>query len=473
MKKEYININSAQRVVESKPRMLLGILGDKDSERVWFKSDKIVGDDVDLSKLQLYIKYAACDKRASKYIKETQIYHCEDVQDCGDYITFSWLMSGNVFSESGFVAYSVLAANGNEVRWNTYPAVGTVGMTVPGGLEEIAEECQDVITQLFERLEQVEKINVPEELVKETVTEYLREHPIDVPVSSVNGKTGDVELTAEDIGALPNTTQIPTKMSDLRDDKGYLTEHQDISNLAPKATTLAGYGITDGAKKTDIPKMASDVGAEPAGTARTEIKAHDTSGTAHDDIRELIKKLEPKIPSLLSELTDDAEHRTVTDSEKEKWNSKSDFSGSYNDLSNKPEIPTKLPNPHKLTFGGAVQAVYDGSGAVEVIIPNGQSATGQATARVEKDAADTDATIEPNKLYIFPEMTMLNIALANIQDASVVSEYHFVFESGATATTFALPDNIKTPDGFGIDANKIYEISIMEGCLAYQSWAVS
>jgi hypothetical protein len=34
-------------------------------------------------------------------------------------------------------------------------------------------------------------------------------------------------------------------------------------------------------------------------------------------------------------------------------------------------IPTTLPNPHKLTFSGAVSAEYDGSEAVEVVIPQG------------------------------------------------------------------------------------------------------
>lgn len=44
----------------------------------------------------------------------------------------------------------------------------------------------------------------------------------------------------------------------------------------------------------------------------------------------------------LSALTDDATHRLVTDTEKSTWNAKSNFSGSYNDLTNKPSIPTLL-----------------------------------------------------------------------------------------------------------------------------------
>lgn len=50
-------------------------------------------------------------------------------------------------------------------------------------------------------------------------------------------------------------------------------------------------------------------------------------------------------------------------------------SGSYNDLSNKPTIPTKLPTPNVLTFTGAVTGTWDGSAAKTVNIPSGSSYT--------------------------------------------------------------------------------------------------
>ena len=46
------------------------------------------------------------------------------------------------------------------------------------------------------------------------------------------------------------------------------------------------------------------------------------------------------IPNTLADLIDDATHRTVTDIEKDTWNAKSNFSGSYNDLTDKPAIPS-------------------------------------------------------------------------------------------------------------------------------------
>lgn len=131
-------------------------------------------------------------------------------------------------------------------------------------------------------------------------------------------------------------------------------------------------------------------------------------------------------------------------------------------------IPAALPNPNKLTFEGAVTAEYDGSGAVTINIPEESS-----TVRVEKTASDTTTEIEPNKLYVFPEMASLTYTLAAPADTSIANEYHFVFRSGATATELVHPANVSVPDGFAVDKNKVYEISILEGCLAYQNWSVS
>lgn len=134
-------------------------------------------------------------------------------------------------------------------------------------------------------------------------------------------------------------------------------------------------------------------------------------------------------------------------------------------------IPKKLPNPHKLTFAGAVTAEYDGSGAVTVTIPEASGGS-SGTVRVEKGSADTTVELEPNKLYIFPEMASLTYTLAEPADASVANEYHFVFKSGSTATELVHPSTVNI-GSFSVDANKIYEVSILEGLLTSQNWSVS
>lgn len=134
-------------------------------------------------------------------------------------------------------------------------------------------------------------------------------------------------------------------------------------------------------------------------------------------------------------------------------------------------IPKKLPNPHKLTFAGAVTAEYDGSGAVTVTIPEASGGS-SGTVRVEKGSTDTTVELEPNKLYIFPEMASLTYTLAEPADASVANEYHFVFKSGSTATELVHPSTVNI-GSFTVESNKVYEVSILEGLLTSQSWAVS
>ena len=69
-------------------------------------------------------------------------------------------------------------------------------------------------------------------------------------VDSVNGKTGDVVLNAADVGALPNTTTIPSKTSQLTNDSGFIT-----SESAPVKSVNGKTG--------DVVLTATNVGALP------------------------------------------------------------------------------------------------------------------------------------------------------------------------------------------------------------------
>ena len=95
------------------------------------------------------------------------------------------------------------------------------------------------------------------------------------------------------------------------------------------------------------------------------------------------------------------------------------------------------------------------------------------TPRVAMTASDTTPTLDPNKLYVFPEMASLTPTLNTPSDATILNEYHFMFTSGATATTLTLPASVLQPDGFSVEANHVYEVSIVENCMTAQGWAVT
>ena len=171
------------------------------------------------------------------------------------------------------------------------------------------------------------------------------------------------------------------------------------------------------------------------------------------------------VPKNLSELKEDSEHRTVTDEEKQSWNDKSDFDGNYESLQGKPTIPTvptKLPNPQAMTitYGGKAHT-YDGSEAVAITIETG------GIERIEKLSTDTTVTLEPNKLYVFPEMESLTYTIGE-----GTGEIHFIFKSGATATRVVHPTGVNI-GSFSVESNKVYEVSILEGLLTSQNWSVS
>ena len=101
-------------------------------------------------------------------------------------------------------------------------------------------------------------------------------------VTSVNGKTGAVVLSASDIGALDDTTVIPTKTSELQNDNGFITNsaltgYAKTSAIPTKVSELTNdskFITTSGApvqsvntKTGAITLSASDVGAVP--TTRT------------------------------------------------------------------------------------------------------------------------------------------------------------------------------------------------------------
>ena len=60
------------------------------------------------------------------------------------------------------------------------------------------------------------------------------------PVTSVNSKTGAVQLNATDVGALPDTTIIPSKTSQLTNDSGFITDKEFADKVSKSGDTMTG-----------------------------------------------------------------------------------------------------------------------------------------------------------------------------------------------------------------------------------------
>ena len=365
-----------KKITIPKSEQLFGVYGESNIERKYFKCPKIVGDNVDLSDCYIFVNYYTAKGLPGKYI-------AKDVNVDGENITFSWELKRDIFdaNEDTSIYFAVEAKNKDKVKvFKTCPATGKAKETIDTDTE-IEETHADVILDLISRVDTLEKKPISEEQIEKSVKSYLEKNPIEETDPTVPAWAKAEEkptYTAEEVGALPDTTKIPKNLSDLKED---------------------------------------------------------------------------------------AEHRTVTDTEKQSWNNKSDFSGNYEDLQGKPTIPTvptNLPNPQSLTIAyGGKEYTYDGSEAIAITIETG------GIERIEKLATDTVVTLEPNKLYIFPEMESLAYTIGK-----GTGEVHFIFKSGATATRVVHPSNVNI-GSFSVESNKVYEVSILEGLLTSQNWSVS
>ena len=103
---DIFEINPETRVITvPASEKLFGVANDGNSERKHFRCPKIVGDNIDLSTMHLYVNYQNANGERSAYL-------VEDVQTDGNYITFSWLISPNVTAYKGQIKYIVCAKKG-------------------------------------------------------------------------------------------------------------------------------------------------------------------------------------------------------------------------------------------------------------------------------------------------------------------------------------------------------------------------
>ena len=167
----------------------------------------------------------------------------------------------------------------------------------------------------------------------------------------------------------------------------YLTEETDPT-------------VPDWAKEPTKPGYtASEVGADPSGTASSQVSAHNTGADTHSDIRLLIQGLTERLNALadsddttLDQLSEvvayiKSNRSLIEDITTSKVSVADIIDNLTTNAANKPlsaaqgvalkalidaiTIPTALPNPNALTFTGAVTGRYDGSAPLEVEIPSG------------------------------------------------------------------------------------------------------
>ena len=318
-----------------------GVEEDKNVERVKFKFPKIVGDNVDLTTLNLRINFQNASGGLDKYV-------VDDATETDDgYITFTWVIQDGVTPQSGQISFVVQAVKATEdgtieKKWST--TLNKIGQVLEGLEvdETIEQENPDIIEQILTRLDELEE----------------------------NGGGGGTP--GKDGVGISNIAKTGTA--------GLV----DTYTITLTNNTTYTFTVTNGAKGEMGPQG-------PAG----------------------------------------------------------------------PQGETGATGPQGPQGETGAQGPVGPQGETG---PQGPAGDSGIVSRQEMQNTDTTVTLEPNKLYVFPEMTNLTVTLGTATDSSIVNEWHWFFDSGETACVFSLQNQDGSQvytDAYSIDANMRYEVSVL------------
>lgn len=215
-----------------------------------------------------------------------------------------------------------------------------------------------------------------------------------------------------DYNDLKNKPTIPTKVSQLTNDKGYITDIADDSITEAKLSEDVREKLNQGGgsgEKGENGKSAYEIWLEQG-----------NSGSEQDFLNSLKGEK--------GEKGDKMTYDDLTEEEKEELASRVSA----------PEV-----NLSEYAKKSEVQS------AIEEIVHKVVNQT------------DSVVTIQPNVLNIWGQVSSLDITLAEPTDNTIVNEYMAQFASGATATTLTLPNTIKWMAAPNIQPNKTYQLSII------------
>lgn len=279
------------------------VMGEESSSIITFKMNRYY-DVVDLSEKKIKVMF----RNSAMEMFRSEVCN---VRKSKNTIKFSWIIPNDMTKNNNIIAYICFISENYLLKTknfkltleksfdprNTEPTQNWF-VTIEGKLDKIEKQLADNI--IYDWAKQPKKTTyTPEEIGAEKA-------------GAADGILNNaIKYTDGEISRLEDIV-IPTKIAELNDKKAEKVHSHLVSDITDFPTSLPASDVHEWAKARTKPSYTYDeVGA--------------LSKDAH-------------IPSTLSEMTSDENHRIVTDKEKASWNAKSNFSGSYNDLTDIPEI---------------------------------------------------------------------------------------------------------------------------------------
>lgn len=234
---ERIVIDPITRVINIPEDYIIGVESDEKSDRMYFQCPKIVGDNVDLSKLRLYVNFENANK-------ERDNYFVDDVTVNEGNILFSWLFSRKVTKYKGDVKFIVCAKKSEDnltLEWNTTVAKG---LSLEGIEVELSDEEQSIASDYLIQLEK--------ELSALAESENNR-----LLTTSSNQITNITNKGSEQVQLVENTAKkaldsIPSTYTDLQKQVNEVEDRElkDANGITQELTITDGYAqLTDTATK--------------------------------------------------------------------------------------------------------------------------------------------------------------------------------------------------------------------------------
>ena len=372
----------------------IAVQGDNNIETVTFDCPRY-WDEHDLSLMDIYVHYRRADGKADKH-------QCSNivVDETDDTIMhFDWEVARQAVRVMGNLTILVCIKDvDQDIYW--YSELNN-DLCISEGLEpdgEIAEEYSDILEQWKEEV--LAAKDVSSEEIESAVKDYMEANPYketDPTVPDWAKQSTKPTYTAEEVGALPSTTKIPTKTSDLENTNGFITA--SVSNL------VNYYKKTETYTQDEINQLISLI-------PKFSIKVVAELPTS--DISETTVYLVPYGEESENLYT---EYIYVNSAWEILGTQSVDLSG-YAKTS---ELPSTLPNPKALTFTGGVTGTYDGSEAKNIQIPkfiDPVAKTDEMTQEVGVDEAGGLFTsvgkITPRELELIIDFTVEEQAISYI-----------------------------------------------------------
>lgn len=374
------------------------VMGEHNSSMITFQIERYY-DGVDLSDKKIKIVYK----------NSNGIYESDDTEICNvkysqKSLRFSWIVSSNVTQTSKFVAYVCFVSDDYLMKTENFtvlvkssfdPSASEPSanwfVTIEGKLEKIEKDILD--NHVYDWAKQPEKPTyTPEEIGAEkagTSDGIFR--------SAMKYTDGEISRL-EDTVIPDNVATLEQKITDL---------NQSVVNLQDaKAKKVHTHLVAD---ITDFPTSL------PASDVHDWAKAETKPTYTHDEVGALSSSTH--IPSTLEEMTDDQNHRTVSDIEKETWNNKSEFSGEYSDLKNIPEIK-QLTDELKAKYDAASDMAIKNQSDITTKL-NKSGYTAHQWLQTDENGnivAGEKPTYTPSEVSALPDTTHIPSTLAEMTE---------------------------------------------------------